>query len=605
MRCLIEVPHRHSRLRGNDDGDYNMTSNRPRHWLFCALLLSSAAAGAATITVRPDRDPVTLEESFQLIFESEGAPDGAPDFSPLEKDFQILSQSSGSNISIHNARMRRSKSWTLTVFARREGLIPIPPIAFGKDRSPADSVTVGRAAGPGGVGARPENVFVELSLEPEQVYVQQQLLAKVKIFYRAVTMANATLTEPALESGRAIVEYLEKDRQYEATIANRRYQVLERTYAVYPQESGALRFKPVILQGQASRRGAMRDPFGPAAGQLVKRSPVVELTVKPIPPSFPGSHWLPAMRAQLAEQWSTDPATLQVDEPVTRTLGLTVDGLTASQLPVLVSALDDGFRQYPDQPTLENRKSAGGSVGVRQEKTALIPLAAGEFVLPEISLPWWNTVTDRLEYALLPERTITVLPAGAATPVDLLAAPRQAADAAADNAPDIKSPAAAEPPATDADAALAPLVAAGVSPWWQWASCALAAVWLLTLSLWFHARRRARRAAARPAADNPARPLAAIKRACQADDPVSARSSLIAWAGLRWPGETIMNLDDVGAQCQPRLAAEIAKLSLSLYGRERSAWRGRELWSALLAQQERQRKAKPGKRGKLEPLHRL
>ncbi|MGI9228572.1 MAG: BatD family protein, partial [Gammaproteobacteria bacterium] len=357
---------------------------RTMRWaLPCLLLLPITTAMAANITVRPDRNPATLEESFHLIFEATGDLDGNPDFAPLKKDFRILSQSSISNVSIVNSRIHNIKTWKLSVFALRDGNIPIPPVAFGKDRSPAASVVVKRSRA-GQAGQQQDDVFVELKVNPQQVYVQQQLMAKVKL-YRAVGTPNATLTGPELESGRAITEHLEQDSKYETVIGNRRYHVLERNFAIYPQESGRLKFKPAVFQGQVDRNVGGRKQ----REHIIRRSAAVELNVKPIPAAFPGAHWLPAARVELSEQWSKDPSTMQVGEPVTRTLNITVTGLTASQLPVLEGALDGSFKQYPDQPQLETRKNATGSTAIRRDKVALIPVIAGDFTLPEIKLPWW------------------------------------------------------------------------------------------------------------------------------------------------------------------------------------------------------------------------
>jgi hypothetical protein len=44
------------------------------------------------VSVSIDRNPVNLQESFQLTFTASDDPDGEPDFSPLDKDFEILNR---------------------------------------------------------------------------------------------------------------------------------------------------------------------------------------------------------------------------------------------------------------------------------------------------------------------------------------------------------------------------------------------------------------------------------------------------------------------------------------------------------------------------------
>jgi len=81
---------------------------------------------AATITVRTDRNQISLNESFQLIFEAEGNVDDDPDFSPLGQEFQVLSTAQSSNFSVMNGRIYSSTRWTLTVIANKSGVQSIP-----------------------------------------------------------------------------------------------------------------------------------------------------------------------------------------------------------------------------------------------------------------------------------------------------------------------------------------------------------------------------------------------------------------------------------------------------------------------------------------------
>ena len=39
----------------------------------------------------------------------------------------------------------------------------------------------------------------------------------------------------------------------------------------------------------------------------------------------------------------------------------------------------------------------------------IVPTRAGTLTLPEISIPWWNTQTDREEVAIIPAMTYEVL----------------------------------------------------------------------------------------------------------------------------------------------------------------------------------------------------
>ena len=99
-------------------------------------------AYAVPISVSVDRNPVSIDDSFQIQFIATESPDEEPDFSPLDQDFDIVSQNSGSNMSWINGKASKTLQWTLTVMARQAGNLIIPPINFGTDVTQPLAITV-------------------------------------------------------------------------------------------------------------------------------------------------------------------------------------------------------------------------------------------------------------------------------------------------------------------------------------------------------------------------------------------------------------------------------------------------------------------------------
>ena len=108
------------------------------------LLLALAWAPRlwAEIEVTIDRNPVQVNESFQLVFSLDQSPDRDPDFSSLQQHFLILGSNSSSTISIINGEYRRSIKYTLQLMPKQVGEFMIPAIRFGKERSKPFQVTV-------------------------------------------------------------------------------------------------------------------------------------------------------------------------------------------------------------------------------------------------------------------------------------------------------------------------------------------------------------------------------------------------------------------------------------------------------------------------------
>lgn len=583
-----------------------MVSRRRQHGirLLLAMLVAFSAmrvAPAAEISVRTDRDPVAVGESFQIVFEATEDVDGDPDFAPLQKDFQVLSTGQSSSFSMINGDMARSKRWNVTVLARRAGRLTVPAIHFGRDRSPEHPIAVANAAGGKGQ-AESGDIFLEVEAAPLRPYVQAQVVYTVRL-YRAVSTSNASLNDPKVETGDAVIERLGEDRTFETRVMGRRYLVVERSFAIYPQTSGTLTIAPLQFQAQAGRSSfSLLDPFGPQPKTVLRQSASVSLEVAPVPAAFSGRQWIPARQVRISDEWSQQPPSFRVGEPITRTLSITADGLTASQLPEFPGGALPEFKSYPDQPALSDSRSPLGIIGTRQEKIALIPSRPGDYMLPEIRIPWWNTTANRMEYATLPERRIHVLPplpdASAAMPEAKVAAPGSKGD--------VEPPAAtADLPASEPAVAAVQALAGDKSRLWQAISLVLALGWLLTIVV---AWRKTRSGGNARSADGNRRiggAIRAVQNACSANDPRRAKDALLRWSALIWADDPPHSIGAIEARCGRDMARELADLNSALYGRDAATWRGAGLWKAFSAEPAALRPPARETPGGLQPLYRL
>ncbi|MBF0164975.1 MAG: protein BatD, partial [Magnetococcales bacterium] len=401
--------------------------------LLFLFLVVAGPLEAAEIQVRASRDPLVMGESFSLIFSTAENPDGDPDFSTLKRDFDILDQNKSNHFQFINGHKSHSVTWTLELLPKKAGEIPIPAIAFGKDRSAPRTLKVLSTPAPTReqAGRDESDLRLEAEWSGKSVHPQEQIILTLR-FLNAVPISGATLQEPKVESGEALIEKLGEDQAYETTRDQRRFIVTERRYALFPQKSGTLTIGPIPLTahlpgtdgGSSLLREFFNDPFiknfplGPGrSGKTVRlTTEATTIEVKPIPAGWRGGPWLPVHRLELSENWSPEPPRFQVGEPVTRTITLQADGATAAQLPEPTVTIPPSIKSYPDKPRLEDQKLVTGIIGKSTSKIALIPATPGEITLPAIEIPWWNSDQDRMETARLPERRITVLPAAATKP---------------------------------------------------------------------------------------------------------------------------------------------------------------------------------------------
>jgi hypothetical protein len=259
-------------------------------------------------------------------------------------------------------------------------------------------------------------------------------------------------------------------------------------------------------------------------------------------------------------------------------------------------AAPDGIKTYPDQAKVDEGTGGGTVTGSRDQDIAFIAARPGHYVLPAVSLAWWDTTANVLRKAELPARTLDVLPAAGA--------------AASAGVPAASPASSAHPPASAAPAAI-PATAPGhdakpaaVLPW-QWASAVLALLWLGTAAGWWISRRRLRAATPVPAVatkktsgdvtrakPSPDRALRELQRACRDNDPQAARRHVLAWAAGFWPEAPPHGLNDVARRlADAKFAQPLQELDRACYSG--IPWNGEALAVAFAEPPQRGAAARP------------
>ena len=566
-----------------------MNMNVMKKLLLLLLLSVVSPVFSAQIGVSFDRNPVNLEESFQIIFTADDTPDNDPDFAPLEQDFEILGQSQSSNSSWVNGQSSKTIQWTLNVMAKHPGSLVVPEVKFGKDASSPASILVTQTTANSANKAvdSDDDLFLEVEATPENPYVQSQVLYTIRL-YRRVEIAQAALNEPEL--GDAVIEKLGDDSNYNTQINGVNYLVTQRRYAIFPQKSGSVTIKPVLLTAEVAvnSRPNFNGFFNQRATKTKKiTSKSVTLEVKPAPANFGGQHWLSAEQLVLKEEWSSDNQQMKVGEPMTRTLTLEAKGTTVGQLPELnTGKIEEQLKTYPDQPVLREQKKSEGVNAFREEKIAIIPSKAGSYKLPVIEIPWFNTQTKKVEIARVPEATIIAKDAAGAevaTPV-------------------ANTPVPLEPESKTLEPQITPQQQTNI---WLWATLFLALGWLITVLYFLKIRSSKKLAPEKNESEVRLQDCVKIlKQACADNDPIAAKDALLAWGQLKFVGMSLQNIGAIAELSDARLRDEIRSLNQALYSDASVEWQGKKLFQVFIENKARDIKTVQVD-DKLEPLNQL
>ena len=528
-------------------------------WVLLSALLLCSNLLQADVTVSIDRNPVRVNESFQLIFETDSSVDSDPDFSPLRQYFQILNTSQSNNISIINGKYQRSLKWTLQAMPGQEGDFVLPAIKFGNDKSERFRVTVKPASQSSTPGS--EGLIFELTSDDASLYVQSQVIVTLRLMIDS-NISGYQMGDLVIENMDVVIEPLGDIKQYQTRLDDKPYLVLERQFALFPQQSGTLNIGPILAEVRyGSRSRSIFDPFQ-SSGDL-RRVSTDKLTLEVLakPESFKAPFWFPSIAVELSEDWRGDLNQLTAGEPVTRIISLSAEGLTAAQLPDLVQGDVAGIKQYPDKPVFEDQRSSTGINGRRRQRIAIIPTGAGRYTLPEITLPWWNLETGKQEVARLPARTIEVN--------------RAANEVAA------LQPGEELIPVLSGDPVRSVVRQPESKSIWIWVSILLAIGWIASIYAWWVIRsgtnwRRVESTDSIAISQRKAK--MGLHRACVSNNASEARSALLNWANAVVDGHNFVNLNQVTRYFGNPLKQQVDRLNQCIYSPSTGDWNGELLW---------------------------
>lgn len=384
---------------------------------------------AMTLTAEVDRQSIGLQETLQLnlTFNRQGA--NLPDLSALELQFDILRQHQRSQTTIVNGKISAYTQWSFILAPKESGDLIIPSLSTMGAYSEAITIRVTDNAN-NGTSAKnssassfqdtnkqstnssnnspstntnqpqnipPSAIYLEAVVDKHKVYVQEQILLSLRLYYR---LSLSGYTPQELTVDNSTVE-LTAENNFQKNINGVLYNVLERVYAIHPQASGTLTIPEQIWQVEK-----VNNRLGFTSGNspyLRLRSREKNIEVLPIPGTSTAIQWLPAESVTMEQEWQQSLVTAKVGEPLTYTITTTAKGLHHAQLPSLKLDSNDYFTIYSDQAKTENAVSVEGITGKQTVNYAVIPTQAGTFTLPLINLTWWNVSTDK-------EETITLKP---------------------------------------------------------------------------------------------------------------------------------------------------------------------------------------------------
>ena len=520
-----------------------------------AFAVFATQAFAQQIELSVDRNELARGETLTLTIRVYDQRQGMQlDLTPLTQDFDVLGTRTSSQIRSINGVTESWTDYVITLFPEKEGELTIPALSILNQTTDPISINVVNAGPRSNQGG--DDLYLEIEVNKDSVYVQEQLLFTVRLFYTINGIRNPVFTE--LEMEDTVTQLIGSPNQYERLIDGERFGVYEKRYVIFPQRSGPLQIPDILFRGEVTDGSSNFVFRNMNTRRVTAFIEGITIEVKERPASLSrGEGWLPVTGLALEETWSGDLGALKVGDSVVRTLILRAEGLDGAVLPPFSPENVQGLNLYPDPADISRTFVDGSIVGTRIETTTYVALEAGVIEVPSLDIAWWDVNSDSARTTSLPATRFEVATVEGVLPSEQAIASTQEIQALLEPEPLV------DQAMIDAQAE-AEFIAidGGLVRWTQWL---LIAFVLLLIAIMGKRRFGAAsqqlfadwRAAQSPAANEKAA-FAALNAACASSSNKAIRDALITWANHYCAAE-IRSMEDLVRMSPSQELTEQAK----------------------------------------------
>ena len=336
-----------------------------------------------------------------------------PNFSALNKDFNILGEAVEQSVSYVNGRSFLEQKIILTLQAKQTGILTIPSLVWDGQKTKELQIEV-KPAGEKIKIKEQTAVFIEAKPLITKVYEGAGLLYRVQLFER-LGLFDVRFIPPYLTNAQIVPlgNYRLSQQEKDGIL----YQVFTQDYVIFPSKTGKVSIEPASFKAVYRKQGK-NQPFGfmdsiifqpNGYEEVIVRAKPYEIDVLPRPAEGLKQWWLPSPEVSLTQEW-TDTQNVKVGQPITRQIHLKALNVLGNMLPDIEIQSTEDFKVYAEDVQKEQTyEETIGLIGTENRTFVFVPLKSGELILPEVSVRWFDTSSDTFKQAILPSKTINVL----------------------------------------------------------------------------------------------------------------------------------------------------------------------------------------------------
>ena len=242
-----------------------------------------------------------------------------------------------------------------------------------------------------------DRLHLELVLDPrtEPPFAGEMILATIRGTYRAGITREDLKLRPMTDFDWS---RLGQDVWSDQRIDGRSARVMERRIAFYPKRAGTLDILPIAHELEIVAADGGRE-------KAIVRSDPVRIEVREVPEGA-GDAWLPVRALELSDTWSVDPARLADGQSTERRVVLRALGATPEMLPPQPRLREPWLITFAPPETRDLQVTPEGPVTTLVWTWTLRPVTGEPGVLPEVTIPWFDTDARSVRRAVIPAASI-------------------------------------------------------------------------------------------------------------------------------------------------------------------------------------------------------
>ena len=259
--------------------------------------------------------------------------------------------------------------------------------------------------------AADEGVILRASAEPKDgIWVGQQVRLLIDILARD-GWAQIRKFHPFEVSGASVLQVESQGTRLTDTVSGATWTGQHYEWLMFPQRAGAITIPSIVVDVET--KDLATQEVTPVPDQ---KTPALAFQAA-LPPGADQEHGLiSTTRLEAGQTLEPSSAAFKVGDALKRSIALRAAGISGMAFEPVQDAPVAGVGIYPGEPVVQDAVDRGSlSEGRRTESVTYVFEREGNYVLPDVTITWWDLEEKRLHREVLPGPHVRVVGAGAAT----------------------------------------------------------------------------------------------------------------------------------------------------------------------------------------------